>query len=125
MKAALLVGIGGFLGSVARHALGSQVQQWATTRFPWPTFAVNVLGCLAIGLLAGLGERYRVLGADARLFLFTGVLGGFTTFSAFSLDFAVLWQRGEMAAAFGYVLASVVGALLALFLGLWVVRLVA
>lgn len=117
MKAALLVGIGGFLGSVARHALGSQVQQWATTRFPWPTFAVNVLGCLAIGLLAGLGERYRVLGADARLFLFTGVLGGFTTFSAFGLDTLRLLHRGEWPLAAAYVGASVALGIAAVWFG--------
>lgn len=87
MRDFLLVGVGGFLGSVSRYYLGGFVLHLtAASRFPWGTLAVNTLGCLVIGLLAGAAEYRHVLSAGARLFLFTGVLGGFTTFSAFGYE---------------------------------------
>jgi CrcB protein len=84
--------------------------------------AINVAGSFAMGVFVELLARRLGASNELRLFVATGVLGGFTTFSAFSLDFAVFWQRGEMAAAAGYALASVIGSLLAVFLGLWLAR---
>jgi CrcB protein len=124
MQAILLVGLGGFLGSVARYGLASYVLQAAGPhRFPFGTFAVNLLGCLVAGLLAGCAERYEVIGPEARLFLFTGLLGGFTTFSAFGLEATNLIRRGDLGTAALYVSGSVSLGLIAVGLGFWVVSL--
>ncbi|WP_330948398.1 fluoride efflux transporter CrcB [Thermomonas sp. LB-4] len=119
MKSILLVGPGGFIGSIARYKLGGLVLHLTSQeRFPYSTFAVNVLGCLVIGLLAGLTEWYELFGPDTRLFLFTGLLGGFTTFSAFGLDAVFLVRRGELLVAALYAGASVVLGITAVWLGL-------
>ena len=87
MRNLLLVGAGGFLGAIARYAVTLLLSPaGSTSRLPLGTLVVNVSGCLAIGLLAGLGERTGFLTADARLFLLTGLLGGYTTYSAFALE---------------------------------------
>lgn len=122
MKALLLVGLGGFVGSIARYQLGGWVLHLtAQERFPYSTFALNVAGCLVAGVLAGLAERYALFSAEARLFLFTGLLGGFTTFSAFGLDAMYLVRRGEPAVAALYAGASVIVGIGAVWLGLRVV----
>ena len=119
MKSILLVGLGGFIGSVARYKLGGLVLHLtAQERFSYSTFAVNILGCLAIGILAGLAERYELFGPGTRLFLFTGLLGGFTTLSAFGLDAVFLVRRGELLVAALYAGASVVLGIAAVWLGL-------
>lgn len=119
MKDILLVGLGGCIGSVARYKLGGLVLHLsAQERFPYSTFAVNVGGCLVAGLLAGLAERYSVFGAETRLFLFTGLLGGFTTFSAFGLDAMYLVRRGEPGIAALYAVASIAVGMAAVWLGL-------
>ena len=119
MKGILLVGLGGFIGPVASYKLGGLVLHLsAQERFPYSTFAVNLLGCLAIGLLAGLTERYELFGPGTRLFLFTGLLGGFTTFSAFGLDALLLLRRSEFLVAALYAGASVVLGITAVWLGL-------
>lgn len=119
MKSILLVGLGGFIGSVARYKLGGLVLHLtAQERFPYSTFTVNIAGCLVIGLLAGLTERYELFGSDTKLFLFTGLLGGFTTFSAFGLDAMLLVRRGELLVAALYAGASVILGITAVWLGL-------
>jgi len=119
MHPVLLAGLGGFLGSVARYKLGGLVLHLTVQeRFPFSTFAVNVLGCLTVGVLAGLAERHEAFGPDARLFLFTGLLGGFTTFSAFGLEAVYLLRRGEVATAALYAGGSVVLGIAAVWLGL-------
>jgi CrcB protein len=119
MKALLLVGLGGCIGSIARYALGMLLTQPAAHgRFPLGTFAVNVLGCLLAGLLAGWWERQALLSADARLFVFTGLLGGFTTFSAFGLETVALLRRGEPGTAVLYAGGSVALGIAAVWLGL-------
>ena len=119
MKSIMLVGLGGFIGSVARYKLGGLVLHLAAQeRFPYSTFAVNILGCLVIGLLAGLTERYELFGSGTGLFLFTGLLGGFTTFSAFGLDAMLLVRRGELLVAALYAGASVILGITAVWLGL-------
>ena len=115
----LLVGVGGFAGSVARYLLGGWLlHHTAQQRFPWSTFAVNVAGCLVIGVLAGLAERHSMFSPGLRLFLFTGLLGGFTTFSAFGLETLFLLRRGEPWVAAAYVGGSVLLGLLAVWLGM-------
>ena len=122
MKALLLVALGGAVGSAARYKLsGAILHHTIDWRFPAGTFAVNVIGCLVAGLLAGLAEKHDMLSADARIFLFSGLLGGFTTFSAFGLETMHLVKRGELAIATANVVLSVVAGLLALWLGLGLV----
>ena len=119
MKQIILVGLGGGLGALARYQLGGVVlHHSAGWRFPLSTFLVNALGCLVAGVLAGLVERQECFSPDARLFLFTGLLGGFTTFSAFGVDTVFLLKRGEVAVAFGYVAASVLCGVAGLWLGM-------
>jgi CrcB protein len=119
MKAALLVALGGAIGSVARYKLsGLVLHHTVDWRFPAGTFAVNVLGCLAAGILAGLAEKHDMLSADARLLLFTGLLGGFTTFSAFGVETVHLLKRGEIGVASANVMLSIAAGLFALWLGL-------
>lgn len=118
----LLVFVGGGLGAMARHGANRAGLALLGPGFPWWTLAVNVAGSLMIGLLAGLFGALET-GHNARLFLITGFLGGFTTFSAFSLDALTLWERGAALQTGLYVLASVILSLLAAALGLLISRL--
>lgn len=120
----LIVAAGGALGAVARHGVGVWSQRlFPTAQWPWATLTVNVAGGLLMGLLAGwLAFRGGAQSESLRLFAAVGVLGGFTTFSAFSLEAALLIERRQLAMAGGYVLASVVLSIAALFLGLMVAR---
>lgn len=121
MKQVLLVVLGGCVSSVLRYKLGGWVLhhtlEW---RFPAGIFGVNVVGCTMAGMIAGLIERQNFFSADTRLFLLTGFLGGFTTFSAFGLD-VVFLKRGEAWVAIAYVLLSVVVGVGALWLTMSVV----
>lgn len=115
----LWVALGSALGGVGRYWCGGVIDTHYGETFPWGTLAVNVLGSLLIGLIATLTapEGRLLLGATARQFLMIGVLGGFTTFSSFSLQSLNLMQDGEWAAASGYVFASVALCLLGVWLG--------
>jgi CrcB protein len=118
MKAILLVGLGGMIGSVVRYKAGGWLlHHTLLERFPYSTFAVNVAGCLVAGMLAALVEKHDFFAADTRLFLFTGLLGGFTTFSAFGLDAIYLVRRGELMIAASYAGLSVVVGIAAVWLG--------
>ena len=108
----LLVAVGSACGGVLRHLLVLSAQRWAGDGFPWGTWLVNVLGCLAIGMVGA-----RASAAWQRELLMVGVLGGFTTFSAFTWQACGLWRDGRVLAAGGYVLASVVVCLGATALG--------
>lgn len=119
MKQLLVVGIGGFVGSALRFKLGGWLlQHSATMRFPLSTFVVNVSGCFAIGALAALAERHDFFSPTVRLFLFTGLLGGYTTFSAFAYENVFLLRRGELGIALAYAALSVVCGLLAVWIAL-------
>jgi CrcB protein len=124
MLPVLLVFVGAGLGGVLRHGVNIGAARLLGTGFPWGTLTVNVVGSLVMGLAAGYFAFRDGLNwtQHARLFLTTGVLGGFTTFSTFSLDVAVLLERGETGSAAIYALASLVVSVLALFAGLWLVR---
>jgi CrcB protein len=114
----LLATSGGAIGAGLRYLVNVAAHRWLGSGFPWGTLCVNVVGCLLMGLLAGLVVGREQETAALRVFLATGILGGFTTFSAFSLDFAHLLDRGATMAAVGYVLGSVVVSILALYAGL-------
>jgi CrcB protein len=117
--------IGGGLGAALRHGVNRASLAWLGPAFPYGTLFVNVAGGLMMGVLA---ELFLVKGGGSqefRLFLTTGLLGGFTTFSAFSLDAALMWQRGDYAALASYILASVFLSIAALFLGMAGARILA
>lgn len=119
----LLVAAGGAIGAAIRHLFNLGALRIVGPSFPWGTMAINIIGSFIMGaFIEMLSRRYGGASTELRLFVATGILGGFTTFSAFSLDFATLWERGDVVPAVGYALASVIGAILALFLGLWLVR---
>ena len=122
--ATLLVFFGGGIGASLRYGFNLATLRLLGSNLPWGIFGINVLGSLVTGLVAGwltarAGEAFA---SNARLFLMTGILGGFTTFSAFSLDAVTLWERGETANALAYVLGSVVLSIAALALGLTIAR---
>ncbi len=124
MLSIFLVFIGGGIGAALRHGVNVSAAAWFGTGFPWGTMIVNVVGSFVIGALtAWFAFRGDAMWTQPlRLFLATGILGGFTTFSAFSLDFALLFERGEIGQGIAYVLASVALSLAAVFAGLFVVR---
>jgi CrcB protein len=123
MQAFLLVGAGGAIGAMARYGAGMLIGRLWPMSFPLATLLINIWGSLAMGLFVGLMARWLpAWQSDARLFIAVGILGGFTTFSSFSLDTIVLIERGEVVAAGAYVLLSVVLCLIGLYLGLLVTR---
>jgi len=109
MTRVLLIGIGGFVGSVLRYWLSGLAQDLArASLFPWGTLAVNLLGCLAIGVVAQLAEARGAFSAETRLLVATGLLGGFTTFSAFGNETLLLLRDAERGLALANVLANVI-----------------
>jgi CrcB protein len=122
MKSYLLVFVGGGIGASLRHAVNMISARGLGTAFPWGTFIINISGSLVMGLIAGYLAFKGGASQPWRLFLMTGILGGYTTFSAFSLDAALLYERGEIASALFYVLGSVVLSIAGLFAGLALVR---
>lgn len=122
MMELIVVMIGGAIGSGLRHLTNVGAMRIAGPNFPFGTLTVNLVGCFLMGVLIAVLARRSGDTQSVRLFFATGVLGGFTTFSAFSLDFATLWERGTMSIAFLYAAVTVVGSLAAVFIGLWFVR---
>jgi CrcB protein len=118
----LYVLIGGAAGAGLRYETGRLALRHLGTGFPWGTLAVNLIGGLLMGLLAGVMAGKGMTSRPLWLLLGTGVLGGFTTFSAFSLDLFFMVDRGQPGEAAAYALVSVLGALLLLFLGYWLGR---
>jgi len=116
MKIILAIGTGSFIGGAGRYILSQIIQQKYISAFPWATFCVNIIGCLLIGIVFGISERGNI-NSEWRLFLATGVLGGFTTFSAFSNETFGLIRTGYYGYAVIYILASVLVGLLATWMG--------
>jgi len=119
LKQTLIVALGGAIGSIARYKLGGfalhHTESW---NFPVSTFSINIVGCFAIGLLAALVEHHDLFSSSMRLLLFTGLLGGFTTFSAFGYESVFLLRRGLFSVAAGYAIVSVLGGIFAVFVGM-------
>ena len=124
MSPSLLVAVaaGGAVGALARYMVTASLPRLVGHGFPWGTVVVNVLGSLVMGVLIDLMARRWSAPAEARVFLVTGCLGAFTTFSTFSLDIVTLYERGALGAAAAYTVGSVVAGVAALFLGLWLGR---
>lgn len=122
MPTILWVALGGAIGSAARYGVNVWAGRMLGSEFPWHTFIVNVVGCFAMGVLVELMALKLNVGNETRAFLTTGILGGFTTFSAYSLDFAVLVERKSYGTALAYGTGSVALSLIAVFAGLSLVR---
>ena len=122
MKSFVVVFLGAGIGGALRHGVNLAALRLLGPGFPHGTITVNIVGSLLMGLLAGWFAHKADPGLTWRLFLTTGILGGFTTFSAFSLDAALLLERGQPGLAALYALASPVLAIFALFAGLWLIR---
>lgn len=118
----LVVAIGGGLGAALRYGVNVGAPRIFGSGYPWHTLIVNIVGCFLMGLLTELLALKLNVSQEWRLFMATGILGGFTTFSAFALDFVLMAERREFIQAGGYALASVVLSIAASFLGLAVVR---
>ncbi|HEU4986541.1 MAG TPA: fluoride efflux transporter CrcB [Rhizobiaceae bacterium] len=122
MNHVLIVAAGGAIGASLRHLTGLAALRLWGPGFPWGTLAVNLVGSFVMGLVIEWLARRTGASNELRLFIATGILGGFTTFSAFSLDFATLWERGAIGIAMLYALVSVIGAIAALFAAFWMMR---
>ncbi|MBA2761408.1 MAG: fluoride efflux transporter CrcB [Segetibacter sp.] len=116
MKILLLIGTGSFIGGIFRHLLSQFIQTKLLSTFPFGTLGVNIIGCFVIGLVLALSEQTNMT-SELRLFLATGICGGFTTFSAFSNETYLLFRNGQPGYAFVYITASVVLGVLATFIG--------
>ncbi|MGE0659101.1 MAG: fluoride efflux transporter CrcB [Reyranellaceae bacterium] len=124
MSQIVAIALGGALGSVGRFLVAGWFGRQFGATFSWGTLAVNILGGLAMGLLVELMAQTWSVSPPIRAFLTVGVLGGFTTFSAFSLETVLLLERGDLLAAFGYIVSSVVLSVGAVWAGLRLMRLV-
>lgn len=124
MSQIVAIALGGALGSVGRFLVAGWVGRVLGINFPWGTLAVNVVGGLVMGLLVGVMAQAWSVSPAIRAFLTVGVLGGFTTFSAFSLETVLLLQRGDILAALAYIVSSVVLSVGAVWCGLRLIRFV-
>ena len=118
----MAIALGGALGAVARHFISHWSVVALGNGFPWGTLTVNVVGCFALGVVVEVMALVWLPPADWRAFLTVGVLGAFTTFSAFALDISILHERGEMLQAILYVTVSVAGSIAAIFAGMSLTR---
>jgi fluoride exporter len=123
MRLIFIVGAGSFVGGISRYLLSTFMEEKISTHFPYGTLIVNLIGCFVIGCLFGLSERWA-LSYEWRLLLFTGLLGGFTTFSAFSVESSHLIRTGHLLSALIYIGISLVCGLGLTFLGSWLFRFV-
>jgi len=122
IKGLLLIGIGGFFGSIGRYLFAHFIYRWFEPTFPLSTLVVNVLGSLLIGIIYGFSEKGALLSAEWRIFLTLGLLGGFTTFSTFTIEMIVMLRDGQYFNVFSYALLSVFAGLAACFLGMFLIR---
>ncbi|MDD5184702.1 MAG: fluoride efflux transporter CrcB [Paludibacter sp.] len=117
MKQLLFIGLGGFIGTIARFGVSKLNIYWHFLSIPMGTLTVNVLGSFLIGILVGISQKSDLLSPDLRLFLMVGVCGGFTTFSSFSAENLMLMQNGQFLTAFIYTASSLLLGFLAVYLG--------
>ncbi|MDH5475283.1 MAG: fluoride efflux transporter CrcB [Cyclobacteriaceae bacterium] len=117
LKISLIIGVGGFLGSVSRYWLSLFIDKNFFGAYPYGTFTVNLIGCFLLGIIYALADKEQILSHEMRFFLATGFCGSFTTFSTFSYENHLLYQEGEWATLITYISLSVVIGLLAAFGG--------
>lgn len=122
IKAVLIVFFGGGIGSVFRYLTSVFTQKYIQHSFPWATFFVNVVGCLIVGILAGLVAKQQLTSPDLKLLFITGFCGGFTTFSAFALENVKLFQNGNSLLALLYIALSVILGVFAVWTGMMIVK---
>ena len=118
----LVVGLGSFLGGSLRYAISTMMKNVCGPGFPWGTLTVNLLGCLVFGLLFALFSKYGTTSSPWYLLLTTGICGGFTTFSTFANESMQMLQNGNTGGFISYVLASIIGGLILIGLGYWIVK---
>ena len=121
LTASLIIAVSGAIGANARYFLGLAIQRWAGDNYPWGTFIINVSGSLLMGILTAWLAQAS-LSPNYRLFLLTGLLGGYTTFSSYSIEAVRLWERKEFAKAGVYLSSSVVLGFTACAFGVWLAR---
>lgn len=121
-RSVLLIGLGGFIGSISRYWVQQYFLRFVPVGFPLGTFLVNIVGCLLIGLFLGFFERHTAASLSWRLFLTTGFCGGFTTFSTFAYESVTLGRTGELLLLAMYAAGSLLVGMLAAFLGFWAAR---
>jgi len=117
-----VVALGGAVGATMRYGVNVGAVHYLGSGYPWGTMIVNIMGSLFMGIMIGKFAQMDQVSQGVKILLTTGFLGAFTTFSTFSLDFVNLWERGAMLQAVGYMMFSVVMGVVALALGLWIVR---
>jgi fluoride exporter len=123
MKIILAIGVGSFIGGILRYLVSQFIQMKLYTSFPYGTLTVNIIGCFFIGLVFGLSDK-AILSHEWRLFLATGVLGGFTTFSAFSNETVSMLRDGQFWYASAYVGSSLFIGFIATFIGISIIKLI-
>lgn len=119
----MIVGLGGFIGTVARFLISRYFQVNITSVFPWSTFVVNIVGCLLIGIIYSISEKSEILSPEIRLFLTVGICGGFTTFSTFSNDAFLLIRQDEWFRFAIYTSLSFFLGLMAVYAGRFIIKL--
>jgi CrcB protein len=124
LKSILIVGFGGFIGTVARYLTSRYFQENIASVFPWSTFTINIIGSLLIGIFYGISEKGDFMSPDVRLFLTVGICGGFTTFSTFSNDAFLLLRQDEWLRFAFYTSMSFFLGLLAVYFGRIIIKLV-
>lgn len=124
VKSIIIVGLGGFIGTVARFLISRFFQENVLSVFPWSTFIVNIIGCLLIGIIYGISEKGDVLNSEFRLFLTVGICGGFTTFSTFSNDSFLLIRDQEWFRVALYASLSLFLGLMAVYAGRFIIKLI-
>jgi CrcB protein len=122
VKPILIIGLGGGLGSIFRYLVQIGISRLVTVAFPAGTFLVNITGCFVIGLLYGFSDKYATLTTEWRLFLITGICGGYTTFSSFSYESISLFRQGNYTYFMAYTVLSVAVGLLATLGGMLIVK---
>lgn len=123
MKQLLLVGVGGFIGSIARYLVSKLNLYWHFLSIPMGTLTVNIVGSFIIGIIAGISTKSELMSPDLRLFLMVGICGGFTTFSSFTNENMMLMQNGQFLTAFIYTGSSIFLGFLAVYLGYFITNL--
>jgi len=124
LKTILIVGTGGFLGSVARYLTQLLTEKLLHSTFPWGTFAANIAGCFIIGLVYAFSERGGLLSPEWRIFLTVGFCGGFTTFSSFAYNNFIMISENNYFQFFGNIFLSLFFGLAAVYAGIIIIRLI-